>query len=148
MTSGAYHVDDAAAVAQNIKDIMAQKNISQEQITPEDIAQAISGIQPASQAEQIIAKEGGETIVNNQKNINNNTNENQEEKDEPNSDNKENDNKPNNNDKSKKIDTLSENIKQRQRLEDFRYFRGLNEDKKDRRRAENIEKSVKQPNKQ
>lgn len=126
MTSGAYHVDDAAAVAQNIKDIMAQKNISQEQITPEDIAQAISGIQPASQAEQIIAKEGGETIINNEETTINLSG----------------------NEANKKISELSENIKQRQRLEDFRYFRGLNEDKKDRRRAENIEKSVKQPNKQ
>lgn len=126
MAGGSYSVDDAAAVAQNIKDIMAQKNISQEQITPEDIAQAISGIQPASQAEQIIAKEGGETIINNEETTINLSG----------------------NEANKKISELSENIKQRQRLEDFRYFRGLNEDKKDRRRAENIEKSVKQPNKQ
>jgi hypothetical protein len=73
MASGSYKVDDAATVAQNLKSIMAQKNISQDQLSAEDIAQAISGVQPASQVEQVIAKEGGETIVNNINNTSNQT---------------------------------------------------------------------------
>lgn len=151
MATGSYRVDDAANIAQSIKNIMAQKNITQEQVTPEDIAQAIGSAQPISQAEQVIAKEGGETIINNQTTVNNTTiyNQNQEGDNESVDDNGEHNNGTGqDNERSKKIDKLSDDIKQRQRLEDYRYFRGLNEDKKDRRRAENIEKTVKQTPKQ
>ncbi len=151
MAAGSYRVDDAANIAQSIKNIMAQKNITQEQVTPEDIAQAIGSAQPISQAEQVIAKEGGETIINNQTTVNNTTiyNQNQEGDNESVDDNGEHNNGTGqDNERSKKIDKLSDDIKQRQRLEDYRYFRGLNEDKKDRRRAENIEKTVKQTPKQ
>ncbi|HPX63834.1 MAG TPA: hypothetical protein PLA53_00115 [bacterium] len=152
MASGSYRVDDVAAAAQNIKDIMAQKNITQEQVTAADIDQAVSGVQPISQAEQVISKENGETVINNQTTINNTTiYNNQEEGDESNNDNNNDeyfDGADKNSREPKKINKLSEDIKQRQRLEDYRYFRGLNEDKNDRRRAENIEKAVKQPPKQ
>ena len=152
MASGSYRVDDVAAAAQNIKDIMAQKNITQEQVTAADIDQAVSGVQPISQAEQVISKESGETVINNQTTINNTAiYNNQEEGDESNNDNNNDeyfDGADKNSREPKKINKLSEDIKQRQRLEDYRYFRGLNEDKNDRRRAENIEKAVKQPPKQ
>jgi hypothetical protein len=107
---------------------MTQKNITQGQVAAGDITQAISGVRPASQAEQVIAKEGGETIINNsgETTINNTVNITGVKGD-------------------KKINELTENIKQRQRLEDLRYFQGLNKGREDKRRMERIEKSVKRP---
>ncbi|HQB51234.1 MAG TPA: hypothetical protein PLT32_03405, partial [bacterium] len=140
MAQGSYKIDDTAVVAQNIKQTISQKNITPEQVTTADINAAISGVQPASPVEQVIAKENGTTIVNNITNnnvVNNVTNkigptsDAAETRDETTNEAPENSNNRNglqkNNDK---LDNIKKDTLERRAFEDRRYFM----DKKDNKR--------------
>lgn len=52
-----YPIDATAEVAKNLIDITSQRKINQQQLSADDITQALKGIQPMSKVEQVIAKE-------------------------------------------------------------------------------------------
>lgn len=132
MAQGSYKIDDAAAVAQNIKQTISQKNITPEQITATDINSAISGTKPASSVEQVIAKENGTTIVNNItnnnviNNINNkieSTSDSAEIEDKTTNEASENGSSRNGLQKSNnKLDNIKKDTLERRAFEDRRYF--------------------------
>lgn len=121
MASGSYRIDDAGGIAQSLKNIMTEKGLAQNQLTAEDIAQAVQSVRPLSQAASVIAKESGQTVIN----IGD-------------------DNKPNNNQIESKLNKIINNDKNKKITEDYRYFHGLKEDKKNRDYlSEKIKKSSK-----
>ena len=120
MSSGSYRIDDAGGIAQSLKNIMTEKGLAQNQLTAEDIAQAIQSVRPLSQAASVIAKESGQTVIN----IGG-------------------DGKSNNQIESK-LNKIINNDKNKKITEDYRYFHGLKEDKKNRDYlSEKIKKSSK-----
>lgn len=140
MAQGSYKIDDTAVVAQNIKQTISQKNITPEQVTTTDINAAISGIQPASPVEQVIAKENGTTIVNNITNnnvVNNVTNKIGSTSDAAETRDETTNEAPENNSNRKglqknndKLDNIKKDTLERRAFEDRRYFM----DKKDNKR--------------
>lgn len=107
MANGSYKIDDTATIAQNILSTAAQKNVAPEQLSSADITKAIADIKPISSAEQVIAKENGDTIINNTtiNNINNiNNNSDASEK------------------TLEKLNKIEMQTDERQRFEDSRYF--------------------------
>lgn len=121
MASGSYRIDDAGGIAQSLKNIMTEKGLAQNQLTAEDIAQAIQSVRPLSQAASVIAKESGQTVIN----IGG-------------------DGKSNNNQIESKLNKIINNDKDKKITEDYRYFHGLKEDKKNRDYlSEKIKKSSK-----
>lgn len=52
-----YPIDATAEVAKNLIDITSQRKINQQQLSADDITQALKGIKPMSKVEQVIAKE-------------------------------------------------------------------------------------------
>ncbi|NCU44088.1 hypothetical protein EOM71_00205 [Candidatus Falkowbacteria bacterium] len=52
-----YPIDATAEVAKNLINITSQRKINQQQLSADDITQALKGIKPMSKVEQVIAKE-------------------------------------------------------------------------------------------